>query len=319
MASETESARPHPKAFISYSWSDEHHKAWARELATRLRGDGVNVTLDQWETQPGDPLPVFMETAIRENDYVLIICTPHYAHRSNNRIGGAGYEGDIMTAEVFTTRNQRKFIPILRSGDWKTGVPTWLSGIYGIDLRDDPFSEEQYNDLLNTLHGTRPKAPPLQPRRSATAASVTAQASQTETPHFEPVRILNIVVDEVTAPRNDGTYGSALYRIPFQLSRRPPSEWSEVFIEQWNHPPRFTTMHRPGIATVSGDRVYLDGTTIDEVKKYHRDTLVLAVNETNRLYAEYVQQKFVREERQRRLREEHDRKVRADADDIKFD
>ena len=78
-------------------------------------------------------------------------------------------------------------------------------------------------------------------------------------------------------------------------------------------------MHRPGIATVSGDRVYLDGTTIDEVKKYHRDTLVLAVNETNRLYAEYVVQKFVREERQRRLREEHDRKVRADADGIKFD
>jgi len=60
-----------------------------------------------------------METAIRDNDYVLVICTPHYADRSNRRVGGAGYEGDIMTAEVFTERNHRKFIPVLRSGDWR--------------------------------------------------------------------------------------------------------------------------------------------------------------------------------------------------------
>jgi len=45
-------------------------------------------------------------------------------------------------------------------------------------------------------------------------------------------------------------------------------------------------MHRPGIARVSGDKVYLDGTTIEEVQKYHRDTLVLALEETNRLYGD---------------------------------
>jgi len=37
------------------------HKAWVRELATRLRADGINVHLDHWDTVPGDQLPQFME------------------------------------------------------------------------------------------------------------------------------------------------------------------------------------------------------------------------------------------------------------------
>jgi hypothetical protein len=35
-------------------------------------------------------------------------------------------------------------------------------------------------------------------------------------------------------------------------------------------------MHRPGIAILTGDKVYLNGTTVEEVQKYHRDTLKLA-------------------------------------------
>ena len=130
---------------------------------TRLRKDGVDITLDQWHLHPGDQLPAFMERAIRENDYVLIVCTPFYAGRSNRRIGGVGYEGDIMTGEVFTTRNERKFIPIYRSGaDWKSAAPTWLGGKYRIDLRGQPYSEmHSIQDLFHTLHGTRPVAAPL--------------------------------------------------------------------------------------------------------------------------------------------------------------
>lgn len=82
-----------PNAFVSYSWDDEAHKTWVRDLSTRLRGDGVNVTLDQWATAPGDQLPQFMESAVRENDYVLIVCMPLYKEKSDKRLGGVGYEG----------------------------------------------------------------------------------------------------------------------------------------------------------------------------------------------------------------------------------
>src|SRR4051812_25772594 len=97
-----EAARPTPRAFLSYAWENEEHRAWVREFATRLRTDGVNVTLDQWDVQPGDQLSAFMERAVRENDYVIIVCTPTYAERSNERRGGVGYEGDIMTVETMT-------------------------------------------------------------------------------------------------------------------------------------------------------------------------------------------------------------------------
>jgi hypothetical protein len=317
MSTDTLASRSTPKVFISYSWDDEPHKDWVKAFATRLRSDGVDVTLDQWHLQPGDQLPAFMERAVRQNDYVLIVCTPTYADRSNRRVGGVGYEGDIMTGEVFTSRNERKFIPVWRLGaQWNVAAPSWLLAKYRIDLRGDPFSEQQYQDLLITVHGTRPVAPPIVPRRPAPSPQI-ASAPQPFT--FEPVRILGVVVDEVSTPRMDGTRGSALYRVPFQLSRRPSAEWAQVFVHAWNHPPSFTTLHRPGIASVSGDKVFLDGTTMGEVLDTHRATLVLALAVANREVEAWERQKFEREQEQLRQKHEHERQVRDAAEQIKFD
>ena len=99
-----------PSAFISYSWEDEKHKEWVKKFAEQLRKDGVDAILDQWHLDLGDQLPDFMEKSIRDNDFVLIICTPKYKEKSDMRAGGVGYEGDIITAEVFTNRNHKKFI-----------------------------------------------------------------------------------------------------------------------------------------------------------------------------------------------------------------
>jgi hypothetical protein len=41
-----------------------------RDLASRLRSDGVDAGLDCWKLAPGDQLPEFMERAVRENDFV---------------------------------------------------------------------------------------------------------------------------------------------------------------------------------------------------------------------------------------------------------
>jgi TIR domain len=126
----------HPTAFISYSWDDETHKKWVRDLATRLRTDGIDVRLDHWHTVSGDQLPEFMEREIRENDYVLVICTPKYKTKSEARIRGAGYEGDIITAEVLAKQNHGKFIPLLARGTWVEAAPSWLLGKRYVDLSD---------------------------------------------------------------------------------------------------------------------------------------------------------------------------------------
>lgn len=47
-------------------------------------------------------------------------------------------------------------------------------------------------------------------------------------------------------------------------------------------------MHRPGIARVAGDRIIVDGTTIEEVEKYHRETLLAVLDRVNQLAASPV-------------------------------
>jgi len=154
-----------PSAFVSYSWDSEEHKRWALDLASRLRSDGVETILDQWHAVPGDQLPAFMEKAVRESDHVLIICTPRYKERSDRRKGGVGYEGDIITGEVLTTRNERKFIPVLRLGDWTDAAPSWLAGKYFIDLKGTPYREDPYRDLLFSLGCQRPSGVRADPDR----------------------------------------------------------------------------------------------------------------------------------------------------------
>lgn len=310
------------KAFVSYSWDNEEHKVWVAQLGARLRADGVDVILDQWHLIPGDQLPEFMERAVRESDFVIIVCTRKYKERSDSRSGGVGYEGDIMSSEVLTKRNQRKFIPIMRQRPWTEVAPSWLAGKYYVDLSQEPYSEQQYADLLTTIQGTRQTPPPLgRPDHHPQASPVPVGPiqSQPSTPAFEPVRILGIIIDEVGTPRDDGTPGSALYDVPFRLSHQPTHKWIEMFLESWNHPPRFTTMHRPGIASVRGTTVHLNRTTIEEVQLYHRDTLILATQEANEKYLRMLEKWYREQERERQRVEKHKQVVKDIAKDIKFD
>lgn len=316
-----------PTAFVSYARESKEHEAWVRTLASRLREAGVDVKLDQWEVAPGDQLPEFMERAVRENEHILIVCTPTYRQKSEARAGGVGYEGDIMTGAAFTDRDKKKFIPVLRAGDAKSSIPNWLGGRYYVDLSGNPYDDGQYQDLVTTLLGTREQAPPLGQARQQHSGARADQRSRRNTTvestaargHDAPIRILGIVVDAVGTPKNDGTAGSALYRIPFQLSGQPTREWAALFIETWNRPPRFTSMHRPGIARVEGDRVILDGTTVEEVERFHRDTLVAVTRRVNEIMAEHQADQERREEELARNKAEHEREVRERALRISFD
>ena len=109
--------------------------------------------------------------AVRENTFVIAVCTPRYKERSDRRGGGVGYEGDIMTAKVFISGNHRKCIPILRRGTWAEAAPSWLLGKYYIDLRGDPYPESRYEELLRTLHGDAKRRHRSTPDRTSVPAT----------------------------------------------------------------------------------------------------------------------------------------------------
>jgi len=154
-----ESTKP-PKVFISYAWEDDV-KPWVKTLAKQLRKDGVDAIFDEWAAVPGDQLPEFMEKSIRESDFVIVICTPKYKDKSDKRKGGVGYEGNIITSEIFQNNNNRKFIAILRKSDWEFALPSWAAGKLSMDLRGDPYSKKNYQELLRVLHNKWYTPPPV--------------------------------------------------------------------------------------------------------------------------------------------------------------
>jgi hypothetical protein len=160
-----------PSVFVSYAWEKDVSK-WVHAFASRLRADGLDAHIDQWETALGDHLTEYMERSIRNNDFVLIICTPLYKQKADERTGGVGYEGHIITGEMFSKANHRKFIPVLCKGDWKTSAPSFLQDKYYSDLRHASSFEANYSRLIDTLHGRLVGPPPI--KVAPTSASARA-------------------------------------------------------------------------------------------------------------------------------------------------
>lgn len=142
-----------PRCFISYSWDSEPHRAWVRKLATRLRESGIDAILDQFHCAPGMDLTKFMEKSVREADFVLLVCTPNFSKKADAGAGGVGYEKMIVTGEMLTgIARETKFVPLLREGDAKESLPSYLKSRLFIDFCEDAFFENRLRELLSHLY-----------------------------------------------------------------------------------------------------------------------------------------------------------------------
>jgi len=140
-----------PKVFISYSHDSQEHKQWALNFATRLRNNGIDAIIDQWELKPGDDLPHFMETHLSNSDYILMVCTDTYVIKANSGTGGVGYEKMIITSDLLKNIDGNKVIPIIRQNGTHN-VPTFLKTKLFIDFSIDGNSEFSYDELSRTIH-----------------------------------------------------------------------------------------------------------------------------------------------------------------------
>ena len=146
------------KVFISYSWDSDEHKKWVASLADSLLEESIDPIFDQYDIEPGDRLTHFMEKSITEADKVLIICTPEYKKKADDRVGGAGYESNIISEELYSKHNERKFIPVLREGTFDNAMPVYLKGKYTINLTDNNMNyDNDFDDLIATLRGKNKK------------------------------------------------------------------------------------------------------------------------------------------------------------------
>jgi hypothetical protein len=137
--------------------------------------------------------------------------------------------------------------------------------------------------------------------------------------NIAPLAIVGVDTARVGTPRNDGSAGSALYRVPIMLSRTPTPDEARMLVSVWDRPPSYTTMHRPGIASVAGAAFVLDGTTIDEVADYHAKTLRLVVDRVNALASEERRRRSADAARAAEAKAAHASHVEDVAGRIRFD
>jgi len=142
-----------PKAFISYSHDTLEHKKWTLELATRLRNNGIDAILDQFELQPGADIPHFMETHLASADKIVMICTDNYVEKANNGKGGVGYEKMIITSNLMKNIDGNKIIPIIKQNGTME-VPTFLKSKLYINFSKLDDYEFSYDELVRTIHNS---------------------------------------------------------------------------------------------------------------------------------------------------------------------
>lgn len=162
-------------------------------MATRLRENGIDVVLDQWDLKYGHDLPHFMEASVRESDSVILVCTPEYARKADVGKGGAGYEKRIVTGEMFQNVDPSKFIPLVRRGSNEEALPSFLKSKNYIDFRNDSEFDEKLKDLLYQLHGV-PKHPrpklgpsPFRPQQGDSHRLIETQTISGLPPGLRPI------------------------------------------------------------------------------------------------------------------------------------
>jgi formylglycine-generating enzyme required for sulfatase activity len=95
-----------------------------------------------------------MEKSVRESSFVLLVCTPNFARKADAGVGGVGYEKAIVTGEIFAGEaRETKFVPLLREGDAKESLPSYLKSRLLIDFREDGLFEAKLEELLRHFHG----------------------------------------------------------------------------------------------------------------------------------------------------------------------
>ena len=144
----------HPKVLISYSHDSPEHKDRVLHLSDRLRADGIDCKVDQYETSPPEGWPRWMVNQIEEADFVLVVCTETYERRFKGKedagkgLGGK-WEGAVITQELYTKAKNTNFIPVLFSPKDATYIPIVLSGATHYEVNTQEGYESLYRRLTD--------------------------------------------------------------------------------------------------------------------------------------------------------------------------
>jgi hypothetical protein len=172
-----------PKVMISYTHDSPEHKARALHLANRLRSEGINCHIDEYEPFPPEGWPRWMQRNIDEADFVLVVCTEPYLRRFEGKeepgrgLGGQ-WEGFMITQDLYeAAANNEKFIPIVFSADDANFIPKPLRGSTHFRLESADGYDRLYRLITQQPLVPKPALGPLRVLSGDTGAQVATQGT----------------------------------------------------------------------------------------------------------------------------------------------
>jgi len=164
------------RVFISYSHDSQAHADEVLTLANRLRDDGIDCSVDQYEESPPDGWPQWMDRQIRESTFVLVVCSEFYLNKLLGKVQpneglGVKWEGKLICQHLYNEGANSKFIPVLLANGKLDHIPTPLQGA----THYRPAQRSDFDRLYWRLRGVplkqKPalgKLKPLPPRERKT-------------------------------------------------------------------------------------------------------------------------------------------------------
>ena len=152
---------PQPvRVFISYSHESERHAQAVLELANRLRREGIDAHLDLYNAAPAEGWIQWMESEVRQAQFILLICSPTFARRFDGRERppqgrGVRWEGMLARILMWDETANSQLVPIIM-GEYEDE-----DAIVPFVLRASPrFRYPQSYEALYRLLTDQPAHPP---------------------------------------------------------------------------------------------------------------------------------------------------------------
>lgn len=150
------------KVFISYSHDSDAHRKRVLELSNRLRNDGINCDIDQYNPAPQQGWPRWMIQSIQQADYVLLACTETYRNRleleeEQGKGLGVKWEGSLIFNILYRDETlNNKFIPIVFESKDKVHIPNILFGYDHYNVNEPRGYENLYRHIRGEIGSEKP-------------------------------------------------------------------------------------------------------------------------------------------------------------------
>jgi nucleoside phosphorylase/tetratricopeptide (TPR) repeat protein len=198
-----------PRVFISYSHDSPEHCDRVLALSDRLREEGVDCHIDQYEPSPATPWPQWMLDQVEAATFVLVVCTEEYNSRFRGKAKpgtglGVRWEGAIISQELYDAQGGNdKFRPVVFCSEDKAHIPIPLRGYTHYQVDSESGYEELYRWLTRQPGVVIPDVGEIVPMPAKVRKQDFKVASSTAAPARKDISISRLPVTATSLSRQD--------------------------------------------------------------------------------------------------------------------